>query len=178
MYGIKQTSWTDPFFEEGQEAYCEGTDREDNPWDEGTDGQCGWFKGWDNEYNKDLGENMKEANIETDQKNKEEVIKNIVVDGNNISFECDSKIRNQFFLDGLQVMADEHFGSRKVVVIPCDSPVGKMVTEERSGKTELFEIGEDFANECINIAFNHHFRIFLSELETKYNLEHPEIKKV
>jgi hypothetical protein len=108
---------------------------------------------------------------------KEEVIKNIIVDGNKISFECDVAIRNKMFRDGLQIMADEHFGSRKVVVVPCDSPIGKMVEDEKSDKTEMFEIGEDFANECINVAFNYFFRIFLDELEAKYKVEHPKPKK-
>jgi hypothetical protein len=53
MSDIKQNTWTDPFFEEGQEAYLEGSLREDNPWEEGTDGQCGWYKGWDSELKKD-----------------------------------------------------------------------------------------------------------------------------
>ena len=36
----------DCFYEEGREAYEEGADLKDCPYDEGTDGQEGWKKGW------------------------------------------------------------------------------------------------------------------------------------
>lgn len=38
---------TDPFEQEGRDDHAEGVERDDNPYDEGTDGQAGWFKGWD-----------------------------------------------------------------------------------------------------------------------------------
>lgn len=37
----------DPFVKEGMEAFRDGQDREDCPYEEGTDGQFGWLKGWD-----------------------------------------------------------------------------------------------------------------------------------
>jgi ribosome modulation factor len=37
----------DPFVEEGREAFRDGWDRDECPYDEGTDGQYGWLKGWD-----------------------------------------------------------------------------------------------------------------------------------
>ena len=40
----------DPFFEEGYEAFRDGCDISDCPYDEGTDGQCGWIKGWRKAY--------------------------------------------------------------------------------------------------------------------------------
>ena len=36
----------DPFYNEGYEAYEEGVDFDECPYDEGTDGQTGWTKGW------------------------------------------------------------------------------------------------------------------------------------
>ena len=44
---------TDPFFLEGQDDYNDGSDRSDCPYDEGTDGQAGWRKGWDHEAAKE-----------------------------------------------------------------------------------------------------------------------------
>jgi hypothetical protein len=37
---------TDPFFLEGQEAYQNGCERSDCSYDDGTDGQAGWMRGW------------------------------------------------------------------------------------------------------------------------------------
>ena len=37
---------TDHLFDEGVEALSEGADKEDCPYEEGTDGQFGWMKGW------------------------------------------------------------------------------------------------------------------------------------
>jgi len=36
----------DPFYCEGYDAYYDGADEQDCPYDEGTDGQDGWLKGW------------------------------------------------------------------------------------------------------------------------------------
>ena len=36
----------DCFFEEGKEAFREGCDLEGCPYDEGTDGEFGWKRGW------------------------------------------------------------------------------------------------------------------------------------
>jgi ribosome modulation factor len=43
---------TDCFFEEGQQDYKDGIDLEECPYDEGTDGQYGWIRGWKEENNK------------------------------------------------------------------------------------------------------------------------------
>lgn len=37
---------TDHLYQEGFDAFFEGADREDCPYEEGTDGQYGWLKGW------------------------------------------------------------------------------------------------------------------------------------
>jgi len=42
----------DIFFLEGQADYQNGAERTDCPYDEGTDGQAGWRKGWDHEASK------------------------------------------------------------------------------------------------------------------------------
>jgi ribosome modulation factor len=51
----------DPFFEEGYNDYKEGSDKEDCPYDEGTDGQFGWLRGYRRaqceEYEKEKSEN-------------------------------------------------------------------------------------------------------------------------
>ena len=36
----------DPFVEEGKEAFEQGVDKEDCPYEIGTDGECGWRLGW------------------------------------------------------------------------------------------------------------------------------------
>jgi ribosome modulation factor len=36
----------DHLFNEGVEAFSEGAEKEDCPYEEGTDGQFGWMKGW------------------------------------------------------------------------------------------------------------------------------------
>jgi ribosome modulation factor len=36
----------DCFFVEGVEAHAAGYDKGDCPYDEGTDGEVGWLKGW------------------------------------------------------------------------------------------------------------------------------------
>lgn len=36
----------DPFMEEGKEAFEQGVEHKDNPYDEGTDGSYGWHLGW------------------------------------------------------------------------------------------------------------------------------------
>lgn len=38
---------SDPFYDEGFEACMEGVDREECPYHEGSDGQAGWLRGWD-----------------------------------------------------------------------------------------------------------------------------------
>ena len=37
----------DPFIEEGIQDFNDGVNREDCPYNEGTDGECGWLQGWD-----------------------------------------------------------------------------------------------------------------------------------
>lgn len=37
---------SDCFYDEGYQAYFDGADKSDCPYDDGTDGQFGWIKGW------------------------------------------------------------------------------------------------------------------------------------
>jgi len=46
----------DPFVEEGRTAFHDGSDRTECPYEEGTDGQAGWLKGWDEEEKLDHAE--------------------------------------------------------------------------------------------------------------------------
>ena len=39
----------DPFVEEGRQAWHDGYDKTECPYDEGTDGQFGWIQGWEDE---------------------------------------------------------------------------------------------------------------------------------
>lgn len=116
-----------------------------------------------------MKKNKTDKNLEN-----EDLIRNVTIDGNIVSFDCDQKIRDKLLTDGLQIMADEHFGGRKVVVVPCCSGIGELVTKEKTCKTETLEIGDEFANECISVAFNHFFRIFLDELRDEYDLKNLE----
>lgn len=104
------------------------------------------------------------------------MIKNVKVRGCNVTFECSLKERDKLFQDGLQILADEHFGGeRKVVVVPCNSPVGKMVKSSIK-KPSKFEVSDEFVEECINVAFNKHFKDYIDELEQAEKLDKP-IKK-
>lgn len=120
---------------------------------------------------------MKQNKTDTNSENND-LIRNVTIDGAIVSFDCDQSVRDKLLIDGLQIMADEHCGCRKVVVVHCDSQVGKLITKERSCKTKTLEIGDDEANECISVAFNHFFRIFLDELQDEYDLKELEKQKI
>ena len=42
----KILAYTDPFYEEGYQAYQDGEEERDCTYYEGTDAQNGWLKGW------------------------------------------------------------------------------------------------------------------------------------
>jgi ribosome modulation factor len=41
-----EKQFIDPFFKEGFDDFYQGYSKEECPYDEGTDGQCGWLKGF------------------------------------------------------------------------------------------------------------------------------------
>jgi hypothetical protein len=106
------------------------------------------------------------------------MIKNVKVRGNNVSFECSLKERDSLFYKGLQILADEQLGEHKVVVVPCKSPVGKLV-KSTAKKSSRFSVSDKFVTECINVAFNKLFKEYIEELEAKFKVEqNAKAKKI
>ena len=75
-------------------------------------------------------------------------MKVISIKGNKVTLDLSTEEYDILLINGLQKWIDKEFGENKVKVIPVDKEY------KANKKAEKYEMGDDFANECITISVN------------------------
>lgn len=86
------------------------------------------------------------------------MIRDVDIKGNVLTIDWDQSDYDIFFRAGIQKLADDHFGERKVVVIP----VGDI---ELGPGTKQVEVSDAFADMCVSEGIHQAIRDYIDSVD-------------